>query len=150
MGNELKFGGEGLADLATNSEDQQIRYDVQASGFEMPSLLNIGLSYDFLIGESARLTALGNFTANSFARDQIGGGLEFAFNEMFMLRAGYISNMGISSSDIESGAYSGLSAGVTVDVPLKKGSSNRFGIDYAYRATDPFDGTHNFGIRISL
>lgn len=148
IGNKMQFGGEGLADVATNGEDQELRFDVQASGFEMPSMLNIGLSYDFYLAEFNRLTAFGNFRANSFLRDELGGGLEYSFKDMFMLRAAYVYNIGQSGED--QGVYTGLAAGVSFDVPLKKDSNRKLGIDYSYRDTDPFNGTHNFGLRISL
>ena len=151
IGSKMKFAGEGLADIAENDEDQQYRFDVQASGFELPSLLNIGLSYDFFAdGISSRLTAFGNFRANSFLRDEIGGGLEYAYNEMFMLRVAYVYDIGTSSDGEDNGIYTGLAAGISFDVPLKKDSPNKLGIDYSYRDTEPYSGTHNFGLRISL
>ncbi|MEM8908961.1 MAG: hypothetical protein AAGD05_14035 [Bacteroidota bacterium] len=116
---------------------------------ELPSLVNIGASYDFLIDTRNRITIVANFTSNSFSQDQIGGGLEYAFNEMFMLRGGYkyeFRDIDESTDPI----YNGLSAGLTVEVPMKKGSSNRFGIDYAYRHTKILNGTHNLSLRISL
>jgi hypothetical protein len=150
VGGRMDFGGEGLADIAVNEEDQQLRYDIQAATFELPSMLNIGVSYDFYFAESFRLTAMGNFRANSFSRDQLGGAVEFAFNEWFMLRAGYQYDMGITANAVDANAYSGLAGGISFDVPLKKGGDQKLGIDYAYRASDPFSGTHNFGLRVSL
>jgi len=150
IGGRMDFGGEGLADVAINDEDQQFRFDVQAASFEMPSMLNIGLTYDFYVADINRITAIGNFRANSFSRDQVGAGLEYSFNELFMLRAAYIYDIGLSADAVDANAYSGLAAGVSFDVPLKKGGDTRLGVDYAYRATDPFSGTHNFGLRISL
>ena len=150
IGNKMKFGGEGLADIAENDEEQQYRFDVQAAGFELPSLLNIGLSYDFYVAESNRLTAFGNFRANSFLRDELGGGLEYSFKDMFMLRAAYVYNIGQSADGDDAGVYTGLAAGISFDVPVKKDSQTKLGIDYSYRDTNPFSGTHNFGLRISL
>ena len=100
---------------------------------------------------SQRITILGNFTSNSFSRDQLGAGIEYALKEMFMLRAAYKVEVGLSAErSAEASVYSGLSAGATIEVPVKKKSKNRFGIDYAYRATQPFSGTHNFSVRITL
>lgn len=150
IGSKMKFGGEGLADIAINDENQQYRFDVQTSGFELPSLLNIGLSYDFYIGDINRLTAFGNFRANSFLRDDLGVGLEYGFNDLFMLRVAYVESLGQSSDGGDDGVYTGLAAGISFDVPLKKNSQNKLGIDYSYRHTNPYSGTHNFGLRISL
>ena len=76
----------------------------------MPSLLAIGVSYDFLWfgGEYAnmskedraaegltrdeaqhRLTLAASFTANSYSRDIFAVGMEYGFMRYFMIRAGY-------------------------------------------------------------
>lgn len=150
IGAPLEFGGQGLSQQLTAPNNQQLTYNVRAQDFELPSMLNIGLSYDFYMLGNSRLTVLGNFTANSFSRDNLGGGVEFSFAELVMLRAAYRIDMGSSANDIDKNVYSGLAAGVTIQVPLKKNGAERFGIDYAYRATDPFMGSHNIGVRISL
>ena len=153
MGSPMKFNGDGLS-FPTGAPQGNPPYPVtveqRAAGFELPSMLNIGLSYDFYLGDKSRLTPVGNFTANSFSVDQLGAGLEFSFREMFMARAGYRYDLGVSLNDPEHGIYSGLCAGVTIEVPLKKESSSRFAVDYAYLVTDPFDGTHNFSIRYKM
>ena len=155
VGSPMAFGGEGLSFRTDNpggSTDFDITVSQRAAKFELPSALNIGLSYDFLLGQDdiVRLTPLANFTANSFSKDQIGGGIEFAFKEMFMVRAGYKYDMGKEIEGLSDNAYTGLSAGATIEVPFKKGNPNRFGIDYAYRASNPFGGTHNFSIRYKI
>ncbi len=153
MGSPMKFNGEGLTFPTPNPDpntDYPIRVEHRAAGFELPSMLNIGLSYDFWGGTQHRITALGNFTANSFSVDQLGAGVEYAFKEMFMVRAGYRYDIGVPTSDPQHSIYSGLSAGVTIEVPTKKESLGRFAVDYAYLATNPFSGTHNFSIRYKM
>jgi hypothetical protein len=151
VGTPMRFGGEGLA-FQTPNPDGSVNYQItanqRAAKFELPSVLNIGTSYDFLMGTRHRLTVLGNFTANSFSRDQIGGGGEYAFKEMFMVRAGY--KIEIGATDLDQSVYSGLAAGVTLEVPTKKQSSGRFAVDYAFGATSPFNGTHNFSLRYKI
>ena len=51
--------------------------------------------------------------------------------------------------DEEISALIGPSAGFNIQLPLGK-SGKYFGIDYAYRATKTFDGTHTFGARFVL
>jgi hypothetical protein len=153
MGSPMKFNGEGLAfptEAPQSSPGYPITVDQRAAGFELPSTLNIGLSYDFYAGDMNRITALGNFTANSFSVDQLGGGVEYAFKEMFMARLGYRYDIGVPNSDPQHNIYSGISAGVTIEVPTKKDSAGRFAVDYAYLATNPFSGTHNFSIRYKM
>ncbi len=153
MGSPMKFSGEGLSLLTPNpdpTDPYPITVTQRAAGFELPSMLNIGASYDFWAGEKNRITAVGNFTANSFSVDQIGAGVEYSYKEMFMARAGYRYDIGVPSGDPEHELYSGLAAGVTIEVPTKKGSTGRFAVDYAYLATSRFDGTHNFSIRYKM
>lgn len=153
MGSPMKFSGEGLSFTTANPDNTDpyvITVAQRAAGFELPSMLNIGLSYDFWLGQQHRLTAIGNFTANSFSVDQLGAGLEYSFKEMFMARVGYRYDLGISLNDPKHELYSGLAAGVTIEVPTKKESTGRFAVDYAYLVTSKFDGTHNFSIRYKM
>lgn len=153
VGSPMRFGGEGLSFQGDNPGSQgsyTLTYDQRSAKFELPSVLNIGLSYDFLLNTKNRITPVGNFTSNSFSRDQIGAGLEYSFREMFFLRGGYRYDLGITSDAADKNVYSGISAGASIEVPLSKEGSNRFGIDYAFRATNPFNGTHNISIRFSL
>ncbi len=152
VGAPMKYTGQGLAVQlpAPGNGSYNNTYEGRGADFEIPSVLNIGTSYDFIFAEKHRLTILGNFTANSFSRDNVGGGFEFSMNDMFMLRAGYKYELGSTSGAFDNAVYTGLSGGVTVQVPLGKESDNRFAIDYAYRTTNPFSGTHNIAIRFAL
>jgi len=174
VGTPMTFRGQGIAvtrPAPTAEGNFDLTYYTRAQSFELPSALNIGFSYDLLFAlgakdnvavgndaepkkssKGARITLLGNFTGNSFSRDQIGGGIEFALNETFMLRGAYKYEIGTGSNDaIDEGAlYTGPSAGVTVQVPTSKKGTSKFAIDYAYRVSKLFDGTHNIGVRLNL
>lgn len=153
VGSPMRFGGEGLS-FQTDNPGSTFNYpltvDQRSQKFELPSMFNIGASYDFLFASRHRLTILGNFTSNSFSRDQVGAGAEYGFKELFMVRAGYRYDLGSTINGDDANVYTGLCAGITIEVPLKKESTSRFGIDYAWRATSPFNGTHNFTIRYKI
>lgn len=150
MGSPMKFNGEGLSIPSSSPDETPVTLQWRPAGFELPSTLSIGLSYDFWAGNTHRISPLGNFTANSFSVDQLGAGLEYSFKEMFMARVGYRYDLGVGPTDDQHGVYSGLSAGVTIEVPTKKDSQGRFAVDYAYLATNPFNGTHNFSFRFKM
>lgn len=155
IGTPMRFTGQGLAEQANNpnsgSESYDLTYFQRSQKYEMPSMLNIGGSYDFILNPKNRITFVANFTSNSFSQDQIGGGLEYAFNSRFMLRGGYRYEFGsFENGGVEAPVYTGLSAGVSVEVPMKKGSQNKLGIDYAYRQSRVWSGSHNLSVRISL
>lgn len=150
IGTPMRYSGEGLSFTGQSPEgDYTLTLEQRAAKFEMPSLLNIGGSYDFLFGTN-RLTIMGNFTSNSFGRDYIGGGLEYAFNEMFMVRGGYRHETGGSLAPNDASVYTGLSGGVSIEVPTNKKNDTKFGIDLSYRDTNPFGGTYNIGVRLNL
>lgn len=150
IGSRMNYGGQALATDAL-VDGENVTLNQRVAGFEMPSVLNIGASYDLLSGvEKHRITVHGNFTANSFGRDQLGAALEYAFNEQFILRGGYRSDF--EESDLtDAPLYDGISAGASVRVPLsKENRSTAFSIDYAYRSTRIYNGTHNIGISFSF
>jgi hypothetical protein len=152
VGTSLKFSGDGLSTRvqapATNN-NYQMTIEQRASGFEMPSLLNIGASYDFDLAIEHKLTVAATFTSNSFTNDMFIGGLEYRFKNIFMLRGGFAYEKDIFDDALRATVFTGPSAGATVDVPLGK-TGKSFGIDYSFRATNPWDGVHSFGIRFTL
>jgi len=156
IGGRMVYKGESLAvrfDKNTSQSPYQVAGYYQAQDFELPSVLNLGLSYDFYLGLN-RLTAIGNFTSNAFSRDQLGAGVEFEFMKVFSLRAAYKYELGSGKVDAAlRNVETGFSGGLSVEIPLHKKNSTddtSLGLDYAYRTTNPFGGTHNFGIRLTL
>ncbi len=153
VGPKMKFSGDGfsLKTFVPNNDNQFTTTQRNAS-FELPAQLNIGAAYDFLFNKS-RFTLAGNFISNSFTKDQFALGGEFSFRDYVLLRAAYTYEEGIWETvdhPDRSNANSGFSGGFTVQVPLGKDSGSVFGIDYAYRPTVQFQGTHTIGIRFTL
>jgi len=122
----------------------------RSAEFELPSLLNIGAAYDFLLDEKHRITPAFNFTSNAFSKDQFSLGLEYQFGDFFMLRAGYTYENNLTDPELRTTVFTGPSAGLTVKVPLDKEKGSFFELDYSFRATNPFDNTHSVGARINL
>lgn len=151
VGSRMRFTGEGLSKPrpAPNSSYEFVNnYYERTATYELPSQLNIGSSYDWLIGRNNRLTLVANFTSNAFSRDQLAGGLQFALGQSFALRAGYKYEFNQVSG--EESLDNGISAGFSASVPMKKNSSTRLTFDYGYRSTEIFNGIHNLGVRIDL
>lgn len=151
VGSPMSFGGQGLSQqLSVPNTSYQLSFEQRPSAFELPSVLNIGVSYDFIIGDKNRITALSNFTSNSFSRDQLGAGIEYAFSEKFMLRGGYKYDLGQNDAPDEKNVYTGFAGGLSIQVPVSKNSDTTFGIDYAFRTSNPWGGTHNLAIRLGF
>ncbi len=152
VGPAMKFDGDGLTFRGNIlGSDNQLTVQHRSANFELPSLLNIGASYDFFIGEDHTLTASGTFISNSFQKDNIIVGMEYNFRNIFMVRGGFHYEEGIFDAMPErTTAYTGPAAGVTIQVPLKKEEGSNFAIDYAYRSSSPYQGIHTIGARISF
>lgn len=159
VGPRMRFTGDGLSfktpvPAATNSSSY-MTVEQRSASFELPSLLNIGGGYDFYLSKDSakmktnRITAMGTFTSNSFSKDEFKIGLEYGWKNIVMVRVGYTYEKGITSKEDRTTVFTGPSAGFTVEVPFGKNKST-FGIDYSYRDTDPFQGTHSLGIRLNL
>jgi hypothetical protein len=152
VGSPMRYTGEGLsvARPSPNGAGYELTLDQRSAGFELPSMLNIGLSYDLYFKAVHRLTLLGNFTSNSFSQDQIGGGIEYSIKELFAIRGGYKYEFG-SNDIVKQPIYTGISAGFGFDLPLSKDNDDlTIGIDYAYRQSKIWNGTHNFGVRLGF
>jgi hypothetical protein len=154
VGTPMKFAGDGLTSKSTsqnpvNSTSFDYTVEQRTQGFEIPSLVNIGVMYDFKLAPDHRLSVAGTFTSNSFTNDQYILGLEYGFKEYFMIRTGYTYEDHLFDDALRTTVFTGPSAGFSLQLPLGK-SSKLIGLDYSYRATKPFDGTHTFGIRFVL
>lgn len=160
VGPKMRFSGDGLsfrASVPTSpNPDNNMTVEQRSSAFELPSLVNIGASYDFYLSKdsaavkSHRITVAGNFTSNSFTKDEFRLGLEYGFKSFFMVRAGYNYEKGIWSEEERTTALTGFCGGATIEIPFGNEKKSSFGLDYSYRATNPFDGVHTIGARVSL
>lgn len=160
IGTNMRFTGNGFAvnaDAPQSSPTFVQTLDEPSDNFDMPTYLNIGAAYDFYLDENHlkgsddkpkhRLTVMGDFTSNSYENDYIGAAAEYCFKDMFMLRAGYRYEQGITDPATSETMYTGLAVGATVQTKLgAKGP--RLALDYSFRPTDrPANGVHMFSLR---
>ena len=151
VGPTLKYSGDGFSFRGyMNNTTNNLTIEQRSAEFELPSLINIGASYDFVFNEKHRLTIAGNFTSNSFSKDQYILGAEYGFMQYLMLRAGFSYEDGIFDVAKRTNALTGPCAGITIQAPMSKEKGSTFSIDYSYRATNPFQGCHTIGARINL
>jgi len=150
IGPSMRYNGDGLS-FRGIVPDNELELTVQqrSEQFELPSLLNIGGSYDYKLSENHSLLFAANFVSNSFTNDQIGAGVEYKFKSYLMLRAGYNYESQLLSATDRVTTNVGPAAGFSFEVPFGEGGTS-LGMDYSYRAAQPFQGTHSFGVRITL
>lgn len=174
IGTPMAYSGDGLSHRAfATDQDFEQTFESRSASYEIPTMLVLGLSYDFLFwgkeyegwskedkedalltrdDAAHRLTLALAFTANAFSRDNFTLGLEYGLGQIFMVRAGYTYEQGMYNVDKCTTFYAGPSAGATVAVPLQKkdkGNAKLY-IDYSYRFTNKWGGNHAFGLKLAL
>ena len=154
VGPVMRYSGDGLA--------QQVEYtstgfiaslEERSATFEMPSLLCIGGSYDFIFNENNKLNLALGFTANSFSNDQYRIGMDYGMmtndKMAFNLRAGYVYEKNLLNVENRSNALIGPSAGFSIDALVGK-NKTALGLEYCARFAGVFGTIHTIGATISL
>lgn len=153
VGPVMKYKGDGFA--------QQINYvttgvtatlEERSATFELPSLLLIGGSYDFIFNENNKLNVSAAFTANSFSSDQYRIGLDYGMTAdkvAFNLRGGFVYEKNLFSAENRSNALVGPTAGFSLDALVGENKS-ALGIEYCARFAGVFGVIHTIGATISL
>jgi hypothetical protein len=157
-GPKMRYQGDGLTrQVAVNSVNSTYELTVsnRSAAFELPTLVNLGAAYDFFLTKDStglskkhRLSLNANFTSNSFSYDNGIFGVEYAWKEMLMLRGGMFFEHDMFGN-ARRNAYTGPAAGITFEVPFSEKKST-VALDYSYRFSNPFGGTHSFGLRLNL
>lgn len=151
VGPTMHFSGDGLSIRSfLPGQDNKFTLEHRSAEFEMPTQLNIGASYAIHMPNEQKFTLAGAFISNAFGKDQYILGGEYDLKSFLQLRAGYTYEEGIFSSTERTTALTGPSAGITVQVPLNKEKNTNFAIDYGYRTSDPFQGTHSLAVRLNF
>mgnify|MGYP002629361350 FL=1 len=153
VGPVMRYKGDGLAQQVQFEETGVIATLEQRSGsFEMPSLLAIGGSYDFIFDENNKLNLGLGFIANSFSSDQFSIGLDYGMTTEkmgFNVRGGFVYEKNLFNTENRSNALLGPSAGFSVDALVGE-SKNAMGIEYCARFAGVFGVIHTIGATISL
>ncbi len=148
-GPAYSFGGTGMSFTFINDASNDMTAEYRSAEMELPTCLNIGLSYDFLFELwKQRLTIAGAFTSNAFLKDNLAFGIEYSLLDILNLRCGYVYQTDIFSESDRTTANQGLCAGASVNIPLHKKdveSNTGLSIDYSYRSSYNLKGSHTIG-----
>ena len=149
IGPSFGYSGDGMAIvLPVPSGSHTSTFDNRSQSFELPTQLAIGASKRIDLNAKHRLNIAGNFISNSFKKDQLTGGLEYDYNEVFQVRFGY-ALFDNRFDGLASEAFAGPSAGFSVNAPT--GNGGNFQMNYAYRLTNSaFMGVHTLGVILVL
>ena len=136
FGGMSKYRGEDLQrtvsipNTEAGSETMDLRLEAQS--FELPSTFEIGVAYDFRVNDQNTVTLATNYKNQNYGLDEIMGGVEYGFNDMFFVRGGYGQAPEGNSDD----NIFGFTAGAGIKYSL--GGSSKILVDYAYRDTQWF------------
>jgi hypothetical protein len=141
-----------------NAGPHKLTYD--GTSFEMPSYISLSSSYNIVQSSRARLTALAAFQNNNFSGDNLRGGLEWNYRDMFALRGSYFGSFngtidpatGEETFAFDGGddLYEGWALGAGLGT--KFGTASTVGVDFAYRPVKDglFDDTYELGVHLKF
>ncbi len=159
IGPDYRPTGDGLAVKSLLSgNDFSSTTSLRSAKTELPTSVHIGMAYDFQLDKEKalymhKLTTAFNFTNNSFSNNQTSLGLEYSYNELFMLRGAFIYEKNIFTPQGPEGRqsmFTGFAIGMTAEPSLSKENGNTMAIDVSYRTTNPFNGVLSIGLRLNL
>ena len=160
VGPTMNFGGDGLSFrvLLQSRNGFDTGVELPTAEFELPVVLSMGGSYDFLASESNTISLVAAYHSNSTFHNQGGIGFQYKYKDFFMARASYLVEESQLSGEPRADAHTGIAVGATFQAPFKAGRKNdeggdafsKFGLDISYRTTNPFGGTLTIGARFDL
>jgi hypothetical protein len=148
VGPPIRYDGSGLlVQGGILGSDREITfYKVQAASFELPSVIELGLAYDFVVDDASRISVTGGFQNNNVAYDEYRIGLEYSMNEVFFVRGGYLFAQG--SSDKAPSIFQNFTAGAGVNLGNVGGVDLAF--DYAFIPVKFFDANHVISVKLGF
>ncbi len=137
IGPGLRYDGDGL--LRTGSISDALRpgspVKIEAATNDLPSSIDVGLSYAMVLDEANSLRTSMSFINNNYSEDEYRLGGEYTYRNSFIVRGGYDFASDLQGRDYIYGATFGAGFRTTVyDFKLN--------IDYAYRFVNYFSGNH--------
>jgi hypothetical protein len=147
LGPQMKYDGSGLyiAATPTSLERGETLYKREAAAYDLPSTLEIGLSYQYNINSSNSLQLDGTYENANYYADEYKLGLEYSLNNMFFVRGGYALTPELDNADYN---IYGITAGLGLKYDLGGGTVMK--LDYAYKQTKFFDDTHVIGVQFGF
>ncbi len=103
VGPDMAFSGPGFEQsIVLPGDDPSAQPHIvrlQPASFEIPSYLQMGITYDHQFAEGRDLTLMGVFQGNNFSTDEYRLGAEFRFGEWLALRGGFTGQVPLQEDD---------------------------------------------------
>ena len=141
----MKYDGPGL--VRRGQIDDVLRpssfYKLEASGAELPSVIELGFAYKMMLGEQSQFNLASIFQNQNLSDDEYKFGGEFVWDNTFFIRGGYnLSQDSYVDSYIFGATYG---AGINQNF-----DGLDFTFDYAYRDVKFFDANHVFSVKLGF
>jgi hypothetical protein len=132
VGPDMRFDGPNLEErLVLPGDDPTAQPHVvrlQPASFEIPSYLQIGVSYDVAMGEARHATIFGAFQGNNFSTDEYRIGAEVPVGEWLALRGGFTGQVPVQEEDRQENYLYSFSYGAGFNIKL---GDRPFMVDWA-------------------
>ncbi len=119
-------------------------FEVVAEPFQIPSYFELAIGYKYDFNEQNMLQIASTFRNNNVLEDQMKFGLEYGFNQMFFVRAGY----DLLLENTNQNTF-GFTAGAGINYQMSEGIN--FVLDYAFREVKEFPtANHIFTVKLGI
>ncbi|MEE9168098.1 MAG: PorV/PorQ family protein [Candidatus Neomarinimicrobiota bacterium] len=145
VGTQMQYGGPGL--LRTGSFSDADRgpafSSIQAASFDLPSTMELGMSYTVPMPGNSLVNLTGMFQNNNYSSDEYRVGGEYVFGDFAFVRGGYT----LAADDDEEAYLFGptFGGGVKLDV-----TGLDMAVDYGFRASEILAANHVFALKIGF
>lgn len=143
LGPKMNYDGPGFdLNTETGTDPNSLPHTTRSrsSSFEIPSYVQLGAAYKLLQQEKNSIDLSGAFQSNNFSEDEWHVGAEYALNNQFFLRGGYVAS---NQEDYLYGAS--LGAGLAFNL-----GDTRMQFDYAWSASEFFDDNQYFTFMVGF
>jgi Type IX secretion system protein PorV len=148
LGASMKYGGNGLFVNANdpNSSRGPTWYQVDAASADLPSEIDIGLSYIRNLDEQNKVTVAASFQNNNYTYDNYNLGLEYTYRDIFFVRGGYLFTPQATTETPSIWQNYALGVGFN----LQQISNINLAVDYAYVPVKYFDANNVFSLKFGF
>ncbi|HLX11444.1 MAG TPA: PorV/PorQ family protein [Bacteroidota bacterium] len=145
IGAPLQYGGSGLIQNGSidNSSRGSSQVAVIASTDDLPSTIEIGMGYKFMVSDGSSLNMTSAFVNNNYSDDEYSFGAEFQYSNFLYLRGGFH----FLAQDQATTDIFGPAGGIGLQSTI--GGVN-VSLDYAYRVVQYFNGNHIISLQFGF
>ncbi len=148
FGTDVRFNGkdlqEEIIEEGSPSNYTGTQYERITTAFPMPLQFKLGLAYDFALPANSVLTTAGELVHPNDGAEKLQLGMEYGWNKMVFLRAGY--KFDPDAYDKKTGMEN-LSAGLGL---ARSFGGARINVDYAYTNLGYLDNAHRFSLGLGF